>query len=86
MRMPIPAATGRKTRAIVKKMMASESVPDFPDEVPVADAVEQTRAAVDSDDDLAPGGSDDDAPLESNESDWQEQREIVEGFDEDEFR
>lgn len=66
-------------------MMDSDSLSDFPDEVPVADAVEQTRPAVDSED-PAPVGADDDAPLESNESDWHEQREIVEGFDEDEFR
>ena len=65
-------------------MTSSDSVPGFPDEVPVADAVEQTRPAVEPADDAPP--NDADAPLESNESDWQEQREIVDDFDEDEFR
>ncbi len=37
-----------------------------------ADAVEQTRPAA--------------APLESDESDWQEQQKVVDGFDEDDFR
>lgn len=74
-------------------MTISDSVPDFPDEVPVADAVEQIRPAqrpvdfetVDADG-RVPLGESDSAPLESSESDWQEQRRVVDGFDEDEFR
>lgn len=66
-------------------MATTDPLPDFPDEVPLADAVEQTRPAVEPAEQAAPdeAGA---APLESNESDWQEQREVVEGFDEDEFR
>ena len=61
---------------------------DFPDEVPVADAVEQTRPVVEPGDappadDLETAGP---APLESDASDWQEQQEVVEDFGEDEFR
>lgn len=55
----------------------------FADEVPVADAVEQTRPAVEAGEADLPG--DDAAPLESNESDWHEQRLIVED-PEDDFR
>lgn len=57
----------------------------FPDEVPVADAVEQTRAAADvvGDEDPDP---DESPALESDSADWQEQREVVDGFDDDEFR
>ncbi len=59
----------------------------FPDDVPVADAVEQQRATADSpfDDDgaddagSAPAGlRESDMPLETSASDWQEQRETVE--------
>jgi hypothetical protein len=48
------------------------------DDVPIADAVEQQRAATDqvSDDD-APDESFDDVPLEASGADWQEQREVV---------
>lgn len=56
----------------------------FPDDVPVGDAVEQLRSVADPTD---PERSGDDAPpLESNESDWQEQRQVVEDPDEDEIR
>ncbi|MBU8828521.1 hypothetical protein KL858_03520 [Mycolicibacterium goodii] len=60
---------------------------DVPDEVPIADAVEQDRPAVrppideDRDDENSvsdPGG----LPLEASDGDWQEQREAVE-FDPD---
>lgn len=59
---------------------------EIPDEVPEADAVEQSRPAVrdDVDDDYVPG--DDAAPLESNESDWQEQRLEVDLDPEDDVR
>jgi hypothetical protein len=52
----------------------------FPDDVPVADAVEQRRPADDpsSDEDYAPPSqSDSDMPLEATASDWQEQQESV---------
>lgn len=64
----------------------------FPDDVPVADAVEQVRPAAEPADleSVDPGErvplDDGPAPLESNESDWQEQRQIVEDPDEDEIR
>ncbi|WP_167096574.1 hypothetical protein [Mycobacterium sp. DL592] len=53
----------------------------IPDDVPVADAVEQQLPVV-------PQTPVDDAerPLESNESDWQDQRLVVEDPDEDELR
>lgn len=59
----------------------------FPDDVPVADAVEQIRPAAEAadPDERVPVG-DDAPPLESNESDWQEQRQVVEDPDEDELR
>jgi hypothetical protein len=54
---------------------------DFPDEVPVADAVEQQMPAVDS-----PAEEDErEAPLEASPSDWQEQREQVDIQDLEEF-
>lgn len=51
----------------------------FPDDVPVADAVEQQRATAD----VLSGYADEDAmnegemPLEASASDWQEQHETV---------
>ncbi|AKS35456.1 hypothetical protein [Mycolicibacterium goodii] len=59
---------------------------DVPDEVPVADAVEQEQPAVrppidDERDDDAVSGADG-PPLEASDGDWQEQRETVE-FDPD---
>ncbi|MFN8032406.1 MAG: hypothetical protein U0Q47_03795 [Mycobacterium sp.] len=64
----------------------------FPDDVPVADAVEQLRPAaepadlesVDADGRVPVDNGV--APLESNESDWQEQRQVVEDPDEDDIR
>ena len=53
---------------------------DFPDEVPVADAVEQQMPAVDS-----PAEEDREAPLEASPSDWQEQRQQVDIQDLEEF-
>jgi hypothetical protein len=58
-----------------------ESNGTFPDDVPVADAVEQQRATDDSpfDDDDAPSElRENELPLEADASDWQEQRETVE--------
>jgi hypothetical protein len=57
-----------------------ENGDSFPDDVPVADAVEQQRATSDS-----PPGEDDatafhdeiEVPLEATDSDWLEQREMV---------
>ena len=56
----------------------------FQDDVPVVDAVEQLRPATDPDEQVPIG--DDVPPLESNESDWQEQRQVVEDPDEDDIR
>ncbi|MEB3981774.1 hypothetical protein OQ968_10910 [Mycobacterium sp. 663a-19] len=53
---------------------------DFPDDVPVADAVDQHRPTSDlpdEDDDAASWEDDGDVPLEAAASDWQEQRETV---------
>ncbi len=61
----------------------------FPDDVPLADAVEQQRAAAELSNDDAEDHAvldDTDAPLESNASDWQEQQEVVEDPDADEPR
>jgi hypothetical protein len=52
----------------------------FPDDVPVADAVEQQRPTSDSpaDEDSATSWRDEtDVPLEAATDDWQEQRETV---------
>jgi hypothetical protein len=52
----------------------------FPDDVPVADAVEQQRPTAEppSDEDNAtPRKDESDMPLEANASDWQEQQETV---------
>jgi hypothetical protein len=52
----------------------------FPDDVPVADAVEQQRPTADSpfdEDATAPRLRESDMPLETTASDWQEQRETV---------
>ena len=59
-------------------MHSIDDTPDnVPDDVPVADAVEQHRPAVDPsvDDDGLGGG--DEAPLEASPSDWQDQHEDV---------
>jgi hypothetical protein len=52
----------------------------FPDDVPVADAVEQQRPAADSSSDegnVSPWQAGSDVPLEATASDWQEQQETV---------
>lgn len=46
----------------------------FPDDVPVADAVEQRQPTADPPPDEDPES---DVPLEATASDWQEQRETV---------
>lgn len=64
---------------------------DVPDEVPVADAVEQQRPPTDSvpDEEEVADEATDDVPLETTPSDWQEQHQTVdpdphlEGFDYD---
>ncbi|MFI5509541.1 hypothetical protein ACIA48_18905 [Mycobacterium sp. NPDC051804] len=57
---------------------------DFPDDVPVADAVEQHRAisepTLDEEDSAGPP---DERPLEAAGPDWQDQREVVD-FDPEE--
>lgn len=64
----------------------------IPDDVPVPDAIEQIRPATESADveSLDAGErvplDDGTAPLESNELDWQEQRQVVEDPDPDEIR
>jgi len=64
----------------------------YSDDVPVADAVEQSRSAAESADlesvDIAERVPLDDGttPLESNEADWQEQHQIVEDPDEGDIR
>lgn len=56
---------------------------DVPDEVPVADALEQQREQIDAVPDAeAPVSDVDSPPLEATEPDWQEQREVVTGDDE----
>ncbi|MCX2933673.1 hypothetical protein ORI20_25715 [Mycobacterium sp. CVI_P3] len=64
----------------------------FPDDVPIADIVEQNRSAAGAADADDVDGDDsaliDDAlpPLESDESDWQEQHQVIEDPDPDELR
>jgi hypothetical protein len=51
---------------------------ELPDDVPVADAIEQQRTTVDPvPDEEASAGPPDDAPLEVEPADWQEQLETV---------
>ncbi|MEE3066028.1 MAG: hypothetical protein VYA67_19130 [Actinomycetota bacterium] len=52
---------------------------EFPDDVPIADAVEQQRTTGESssDDDPAAWPYDTDVPLEATDFDWQEQRQMV---------
>jgi hypothetical protein len=64
----------------------------IPDDVPVADAVEQNRLVTEpadletvDPDDRVPV-DDGSVPLESNELDWQEQRQVVEDPDQDDIR
>ncbi|WP_025734979.1 hypothetical protein [Mycobacterium genavense] len=56
-----------------------ESTGEIPDDVPIADAVEQQRATGPAaPDDDAPDWLDDaDVPLEATDSDWQEQQQSV---------
>lgn len=63
----------------------------FPDEVPVADAVEQLRPVLEPDDQRRFDSDERDSaqperPLESGEADWQEQQQIVADQDQDENR
>ncbi|KAA0104625.1 hypothetical protein [Mycolicibacterium sp. P1-5] len=64
----------------------------IPDDVPIPDAVEQNRLVAESgehdsvDPDEWVPDDDGSAPLESNELDWQEQRQIIETPDQDELR
>ncbi len=64
----------------------------IPDDVPVADAVEQNRSVTEAtesgsvDRDEPVPVDDGIPPLESNELDWQEQRQVVEDPDQDEIR
>jgi hypothetical protein len=54
------------------------STDEVPDEVPVADAVEQQLPAVETDiDDETIADEEREAPLEASPPDWQEQREEV---------
>ena len=51
---------------------------NVPEDVPIADAVEQNRDAVEhAFDEDAPGPMTTDVPLEANQADWQEQTEMV---------
>lgn len=71
-----PAVFGNCVRGIPIGMQDSD---ELPDDVPVADAVEQQRAAsepvVDEEASAEPPA---DAPLEAASADWQEQLETVE--------
>lgn len=61
----------------------------FPDEVPVADAIEQVRSGLAETEETEEPLYDDTtgpAPLETDESDWQEQHQVVGDFGEDDFR
>lgn len=55
---------------------------DLPDDIPVADAVEQDQQAVPE----PPAPEPVDVPTEANPSDWQEQLQEVGGDDLDEYR
>jgi hypothetical protein len=69
----------------------SDSGP-FPDDAPLADALEQQRPAAEAadletfDPDERVPIENGDTPLESNAPDWQEQHQVVETHDEDEVR
>lgn len=64
----------------------------FPDDVPLADALEQQRPAAEAadletvDPDERVPTENGDTALESNAADWQEQHQVVETHDEDEVR
>ncbi|MCV7283112.1 hypothetical protein H7J88_26105 [Mycolicibacterium flavescens] len=56
-----------------------QPTPELPDEVPVADAVEQLRERSEAPiDEEAAAGPSDNPPLEVSPADWQEQLETVE--------
>ena len=63
-------------------MTSPESVPD---DVPIDDAVEQSRPLA-GDDEQAPLRDEDSPPLEADAPDWQEQHQAVEDAGEDDFR
>ncbi|MEE6138444.1 hypothetical protein SKC41_19200 [Mycobacterium sp. 050128] len=52
---------------------------EFPDDVPIADAIEQQRTTGESssDDDPSAWPDDADVPLETTDSDWREQQQAV---------
>lgn len=54
----------------------------LPDDVPVADAVEQERSSEPEPDDDVAAGPSDNPPLEAEPADWQEQQETVDLADE----
>ena len=67
---------GHGTPGIPPRMQDSQ---ELPDDVPVADAVEQQRAASEQIlDEEAPAEPPENAPLEAAPADWQEQLETVE--------
>ncbi|BBX43843.1 hypothetical protein MSIM_52940 [Mycobacterium simiae] len=80
---PIPASDWRvfAEGAAGKLTFMPGSDSGFPDDVPIADAVEQQRATGDfpvpDDDDDADLQISGELPLEATESDWQEQQETV---------
>ena len=88
MTLSIPEPTARETGG----KLAVMSEHDVPDEVPVADAVEQAAPAadlesVDPDERVSIDAAlDDEPPLETSAPDWQEQRQVVEGDPDDDFR
>jgi hypothetical protein len=70
------AVFGQGTAGIPPRMQGSE---ELPDDVPVADAVEQQRTPSELVlDEEAPAEPPDDLPLEAAAADWQEQLETVE--------
>ena len=75
-RYPLARSTDR--RSFDRKAAGNPpSVPDrgtFPDDVPVADALDQERPTADSPPEEDPESG---VPLEATASDWQEQRETV---------
>ncbi|BBY20702.1 hypothetical protein [Mycobacterium stomatepiae] len=57
-----------------------ENADSFPDDVPIADAVEQQRTASESapnDDNAASWPEESEVPLEATDSDWREQQEAL---------
>jgi len=85
----VPGVAGHKRRSRLTQV--SDSSP-FPDDVPLADALEQQRPAAEAadletvDPDERVPTENGDTPLESNAPDWQEQHQVVETHDEDEVR